>query len=34
MGKRTSLLSRYERFKNAGLREKVLTEIKNNLVED
>jgi hypothetical protein len=34
MGQRRSLLSRYERFKNTGLREKVLTEIKNNLVED
>lgn len=31
-GKNKTLLSRYDRFKNTGLREKVLKEIKNNLV--
>jgi hypothetical protein len=31
-GKNKTLLSRYNRFNNTGLREKVLKEIKNNLV--
>ena len=29
-----SLLKRYERFKNVGYREKILTEIKKNLVDE
>lgn len=29
-----TLLSRYNRFKSAGLREKVLTEIKKNIIEE
>ena len=33
-GKGESLIKRYSRFKDVGLREKVLMEIKNNLLED
>jgi hypothetical protein len=33
-GKGESLVKRYKRFKDVGLREKVLMEIKNNLLED
>jgi len=29
-----TLNKRYERFKNVGLREKILTEIKKNLVDE
>jgi hypothetical protein len=31
-GKRQSLVSRYNRFKNANMREKILKEIKNNIL--
>jgi hypothetical protein len=31
---RSSLSKKYERFKNVGLREKVLTEIKKNLIDE
>lgn len=33
-GKGESLIKRYSRFKDVGLKEKVLMEIKNNLLED
>lgn len=33
-GRGQSLLDRYNRFKNIGMREKILTEIKNNLVDE
>jgi hypothetical protein len=29
-----SLLNRYKKFNNAGLREKILTEIKHNLIDE
>jgi hypothetical protein len=33
-GNGQTLLSRYNKFKNAGLREKILAQIKNNIVEE
>jgi hypothetical protein len=33
-GQGESLLKKYTRFNNVGLREKILTEIKNNLIEE
>lgn len=33
-GREGSLLSRYKRFKNVGFREKILTEIKKNLINE
>jgi len=33
-GKRVPLLDRYKRFKDVGFKEKILTEIKNNLVDE
>ena len=33
-GKGQTLLSRYNRFKSVGLREKILTEIQQNLIND
>jgi hypothetical protein len=33
-GKKIPLIDRYKRFKEVGLREKILTEIKNNLIEE
>lgn len=33
-GRGQSLLQRYERFRNYGMREKVLTEIKKNLIDE
>ena len=33
-GKKIPLVDRYKRFKEVGLREKILTEIKNNLIKE
>jgi hypothetical protein len=33
-GRGKTLLSRYKRFEDVGMREKILTEIKNNLIEE
>jgi hypothetical protein len=33
-GRGQSLLSRYEKFKNIGFKEKILTEIKKNIIEE
>jgi hypothetical protein len=33
-GRGQTLLKRYERFKNVGMKEKIITAIKKNIIED